>query len=418
MYAVKLNKILLITFSYPYGSGEHFLCDELEFLSNNNVNVSIYPSSSKGHSREVPKNIEILRKSKIQRWFINLFGAPYSFFKYGKYYISDLKESIYKEKLNILRFSRFAYIINYILRSSIYIAWFDFFYKKNISQTTLIYTYWMNSESYAVSILKRANPHLKTVSRVHGGDLYKERNADFLPYREQIIDSLDKIFTISNHGKEYLTNQYELKNQSKIILSRLGVMKQQRISIRESSSEVVIASCSSDDSVKRIPEILSTLGYFSNKTKAKVIWLNIGIEKNIFYNKYGNTLSLYPNLECRILGILPNNQIGEEYKKFKPSLFINLSSSEGVPVSIMEAFSFGIPVIATDVGGTSEIVNNSVGSLVDAIVDNKTIKNEIDRLIQSREEYSFRAYNQWDDLCNSEYNYNRHYNLLNEVIND
>lgn len=413
-----MNKILLITVSYPYGSGEQFLRDELEFLSNNDAHVAIYPSSSKGHPREVPKNIEILQKPQIQRWFINLFGAPYSFFNYGKYYISDLKESIYKEKFNILRFSRFAYIINYILRSSIYIAWFDFFYKKNISQNTLIYTYWMNSESYAVSILKRANPHLKTASRVHGGDLYKERNADFLPYRKQIIDSLDKIFTISNHGKEYLTEQYELKNKSKITLSRLGVIKQERISIKETSSEVVIASCSSDDFVKRIPEILSTLGYFSNKTKAKVIWLNIGIEKNIFFNKYGNILNLYPNLECRILGILPNNQIGEEYIKFKPSLFINLSSSEGVPVSIMEAFSFGIPVIATDVGGTSEIVNNSVGSLVDAEVNYKKIKNEIERLIQSREEYSLNAYNQWKDLCNSENNYNKHYNFLKKVIND
>ena len=35
---------------------------------------------------------------------------------------------------------------------------------------------------------------------------------------------------------------------------------------------------------------------------------------------------------------------------------LNTSSSEGVPVSIMEAYSHGIPVVATDVGGNSEIV--------------------------------------------------------------
>ena len=33
-----------------------------------------------------------------------------------------------------------------------------------------------------------------------------------------------------------------------------------------------------------------------------------------------------------------------------------MSESEGIPVSIMEALSFGIPCIATDVGGTREIV--------------------------------------------------------------
>ena len=37
---------------------------------------------------------------------------------------------------------------------------------------------------------------------------------------------------------------------------------------------------------------------------------------------------------------------------------MNVSLNEGLPVSIMEAISFGIPVIATDVGGTSEIVRD------------------------------------------------------------
>lgn len=413
-----LNNILLLTVSYPFGGGEQFLTRELQYLSYNKTNIAIRPYSSRGNVRAIADNVKVLKVSLLNRCFIYTICIPYSLIKYFKYYFSDLIATIRIEKLNILRFSRFSYIINYILRSSIFITWFDFFYKKNISKNTLIYSYWMNSESYAVSILKRANPYLKTASRVHGGDLYKERNADFLPFRKQIIDSFDRIFTISNHGKEYLIDQYGSKNHSKITLSRLGVIKQERISIKEGSSEVIIASCSSDDPVKRIPEILSTLGYFSTKTPAKVVWLNIGIEKNIFFHKYRKILNLFPNLECRVLGILPHKQIKEEYMKFKPSLFINLSSSEGVPVSIMEAFSFGIPVIATDVGGTSEIVNNSVGSLVDAKVDNKKIKNEIERLIQSREKYSLSAYSRWKDLCNSEYNYNKHYNFLNEVIND
>ncbi len=40
------------------------------------------------------------------------------------------------------------------------------------------------------------------------------------------------------------------------------------------------------------------------------------------------------------------------------------SKSEGVPLVIMEAFSCGVPVIATDVGGVSQLVDDSVGQLV------------------------------------------------------
>ena len=43
---------------------------------------------------------------------------------------------------------------------------------------------------------------------------------------------------------------------------------------------------------------------------------------------------------------------------------INTSKSEGLPVSLQEALSFGIPVIATDVGGNTELVQRSGGWLL------------------------------------------------------
>ena len=46
------------------------------------------------------------------------------------------------------------------------------------------------------------------------------------------------------------------------------------------------------------------------------------------------------------------------YADNHPVLFINLSYVEGIPVSIMEAFSYGIPALATDVGATKELVKN------------------------------------------------------------
>ena len=52
------------------------------------------------------------------------------------------------------------------------------------------------------------------------------------------------------------------------------------------------------------------------------------------------------------------------YRRNRVDLFISLSSSEGLPVSMMEAISFGIPILATDVGGVSEIVKRATGRLV------------------------------------------------------
>ena len=58
-------------------------------------------------------------------------------------------------------------------------------------------------------------------------------------------------------------------------------------------------------------------------------------------------------------GYTPNSEVRRFYADERVDLFINLSSSEGIPVSIMEALSANIPVIATDVKGTPEAVLDS-----------------------------------------------------------
>src|SRR5690606_4461585 len=57
------------------------------------------------------------------------------------------------------------------------------------------------------------------------------------------------------------------------------------------------------------------------------------------------------------------------YENNHVDCFVNVRESEGIPVSIMEAMSYGIPVIATDVGASREIVNNRNGFLLDVDFD-------------------------------------------------
>jgi glycosyltransferase involved in cell wall biosynthesis len=48
----------------------------------------------------------------------------------------------------------------------------------------------------------------------------------------------------------------------------------------------------------------------------------------------------------------------------KSHIFVNPSYSEGLPTSVMEAASLGKPIIATDVGGTSEIIEHGVSGII------------------------------------------------------
>jgi glycosyltransferase involved in cell wall biosynthesis len=76
------------------------------------------------------------------------------------------------------------------------------------------------------------------------------------------------------------------------------------------------------------------------------------------------------NITYHLPGRIPNWKVLKYYSTHMVDLFISLSRYDGIPVSIMEAMSFGIPAIATDVGGVSEIViNDKTGFLLDQEVD-------------------------------------------------
>ena len=86
-----------------------------------------------------------------------------------------------------------------------------------------------------------------------------------------------------------------------------------------------------------------------------------------------------------------------------------MSASEGIPVSIMEAQSVGIPVIATEVGGVPEIVNSCNGWIVPKHFDAITISTIIDTyfltsknaIMHKREA----AYENWKKYYNGQINY-------------
>jgi glycosyltransferase involved in cell wall biosynthesis len=106
------------------------------------------------------------------------------------------------------------------------------------------------------------------------------------------------------------------------------------------------------------------------------------------------------NVEVCLLGQLPHHDVLDYYQNNPVDLFINVSSSEGLPVSIMEAFANGIPVIATAVGGCPEIVSEDCGFLLKpnfeaielaGIIENYSLDStemRVSALEKQRDEYS------------------------------
>lgn len=66
-------------------------------------------------------------------------------------------------------------------------------------------------------------------------------------------------------------------------------------------------------------------------------------------------------------------------------IFVNPSYSEGLPTTVMEAASVGLPIIATDVGGTNEIIEDDSGILISP-GNIKQLKNSLNWMLNNYSE--------------------------------
>jgi glycosyltransferase involved in cell wall biosynthesis len=226
------------------------------------------------------------------------------------------------------------------------------------SKNTVWYFYWGRNPALLIPFIKkRISAHI--VCRFHGYDLYKERNHGYIPYQSEIIANTDLLLPCSSDGRSYLYNNFNLSAEQ-VFVARLGTRFQGKAT-RGTGKCLNIVSCSFCVPVKRLHLIFDAL----EKLKISFRWTHIG--DGPLFQDYQERASHFtqPDRQVCFHGYLPSESVIPFYLKGSFDIFINLSESEGVPVSIMEALSVGLPIIATDVGGTGEIVDEEVGFLVD-----------------------------------------------------
>ena len=148
-------------------------------------------------------------------------------------------------------------------------------------------------------------------------------------------------------------------------------------------------------------------------------WTHIGVGPLA-----GELKSLVNNLpgivgRCTITGYLTEPEWRQQFTGRPVDLFVNVSSSEGLPVSLMEAASFGIPMMATCVGGIPEIVNDANGVLLEASPSPESIAAALKAFarLTAEERGAKRVASRATFECNfdAEVNYSRFFALLEAI---
>jgi len=353
----KHKTLHLFTINFPLTNEEVFLYNEVLYLAKTFETIFIFPLEflDKEPVFILPINVKVVK--------FNAY-APYNRLKVLLANFGIISNVYFKEFINSRNRFKYLWYFSKTLNNLTHkIAVADKLkYELDASQQTkIVYSYWFNQWVLVLALLQKKHKDLKIYTRIHGMDVYEEQHIEanfFFQFRYFQLEQIKAVLAISENGKKHLCNANSNAAQ-KTIVSRLGVVDR-GINSNENNSVFRLVSCSAFQKYKRVHLIIEIL----KKIKLKIEWVHFG-DGELKNEVLSKAKELPANINFKWMGFVKNEEVLNYFTSNHVNLFINVSETEGIPVSIMEAISFGVPIIAPNVGGISEIVNNQTGYLVE-----------------------------------------------------
>lgn len=225
-------------------------------------------------------------------------------------------------------------------------------------EPVVYYSFWNTYYCYSMVRVKRKHKNIKIVSRLHGFDLYHER----IPggrqvFKHQMEAGTEELIFLGEFARKYYRENIKADStpEAKLHVCPLGIEAAGRKMPPRQSQTLQLLSCSDVIPLKRVEQIIDGLACVE---QGEICWTHIGdgpeLEKMRVYAT--EKLEEKPNVCYTFKGRMEHSQVLAYYETQQVDCFITTSSTEGVPVSVMEAMSYGVPIIATAVGGIPEML--------------------------------------------------------------
>jgi colanic acid/amylovoran biosynthesis glycosyltransferase len=354
--------LLIFTNTYPYDTvGEQtFLTGEIKLLQKYFDRIVLVPNEKHEKLLPLPQGVEV-RLDFAGNFFLGkrvlaFFPALFS---------KDVWQEIKDRLPESLSFGYLKKIFFFISGARLAQTWMnDWLKRESLSASDVVcYTYWFTEIAMGLGWAKTQHPQLRLVTRAHGYDLYEELYKPW-PLRLKSISLLDGLFADSDIGTNYLSEKYPQFGE-KYATALLGVPDPGGRSQPSGDGVLRIVSCSMINPIKRLDLLCDGIAAAARmRPTQKIEWTHFGggAERQSLSERAAKEFP--PNARGSFPGYQTQAHLIKSYLDMPVDVFVNVSSTEGTPVSIMEAISCGIPIIATAVGGNVEIVQERNGFLL------------------------------------------------------
>ena len=358
-------------------------------------------------------------------------GGPASFVpKIAKYLInkghnvkiiclSDKEHLTYKDDINVIRINRSSPIIFRWLKTIVKIY-------SNSKKSDLIFVNGLGTETTIANLFIRKKVIRKIVGdpvweRVYNKNLIDESFDDFQENNHGLSISLQKIIRNWSINKSNLiiTPSQHLKNfidkigfDKNIFVINNGVNIEQHNKVVLENNIIQLLVVSRLVSQKNIDLIIKAVKVMENE---KIILNIVGDGSEI--NNLKLLVKKYElDKKINFIGKIDNTKLNEYLKN--ADIFIQASNYEGLPHSILEAMNFEIPILSTDVGGCSVLLNKGErGYIIPMPVSEVEISEGIRTIINNKDEASSKV-KLAKNYLNQEHNFKTNAEIYHEKIKE
>lgn len=267
---------------------------------------------------------------------------------------------------------------------------------------------WYAGTAFAMGKFAMDYPGVHVVSMAHSFEVdpLKTDNIRAL-YRQYYHNRLDRVSFISHNVRDIFLKEVAQPlglRTDNVEVTYLGTKKRlpEAFNPIQSSEAIRIVSCSHMVPIKRLDLLFEALDHMTDRP---IAWTHIGTGDEMETLKAMVTQRKHRDLYVDLRGQMTNREIHELYATKPFDMLINVSKSEGIPVSIMEAIAYGIPVIATNVGGNAEIASKPFGFVLPA---NPTLAEIIEAIefvkadVSSQEYFRQQGYQRFAEAFNAD----------------
>lgn len=276
---------------------------------------------------------------------------------------------------------------------------------------------------YMLPYLKGKYPTIPFIDYIHSIDL-KDPREGFGRCSKDVDKYLTKTYCCNNFTKNQLIERYGKKNVETLYIGtdadKFNPKKFDKDKLKEKYE------------VPKDKKIVSFIARLSEEKRPEMfveICKRLQEKRNDLYMVIAGDGYLMPDIEkvvtddFKLLGMVKNT---EEIYAIS-DLTINCSTLEGLALTSYESLSMGVPVVSTDVGGQTELIDEKVGGIVHCNINpSKEVYNneineyvkEVDRVLNNLDKISKNCRKKIEEGFTLDLMIEKYQNIIEESINN